>query len=80
MNEIEKIALEALQSAINNTGFVPCRFVEETCKWHRYLQNELFKLAIWIIKVYGSNEYDFDPRNQYAHETAKNILESGAID
>ena len=47
----EEIAQEALEDAINNCGFNPKRFAESTQTWHRYIQNELFKLAIWIIRV-----------------------------
>lgn len=75
----EQIATEALENAINNCGFSPKRFAESTTRWHRYLQNELFKLAIWIIKTYGSDSYCYDLRNQYAHETAKKILDTGVI-
>ena len=74
----EEVAQEALKDAINNCGFNPKRFAESTTKWHR-IQNELFKLAIWIIRVYGSDEYRYDLRNEYAHETAKKILDTGVI-
>lgn len=75
----EQIAQEALEDAINNCGFNPKRFAESTVTWHRYIQNELFKLAIWIIKTYGSDDYRYDDRNCYAHETAKKILQTGVI-
>jgi hypothetical protein len=82
MNDItrEIKAQEALEDAINNCGFNPKRFAESTTRWHRYIQNELFKLALWIIRIYGSNEYRFDLRNEYAHETAKKILQTGVLD
>lgn len=79
LNDREKIAAEALENAINNCGFSPKRFAESTTHWHRYLQNELFKFVIWIIKLYGSDEYGYDLRNEYAHETAKKIIETGII-
>lgn len=75
----EEIAQEALEDAINNCGFNPKRFAESTQTWHRYIQNELFKLALWIIRVYGSDDYRYDDRNSYAHETAKKILLTGVI-
>ena len=75
----EQIAIEALENAINNCGFSPKHFAESTVKWHRYIQNELFKLALWIIRVYGADEYRYDQRNEYAHETAKKILDTGVI-
>lgn len=75
----EQIAQKALENAINNCGFSPKRFAESTVTWHRYLQNELLKLAIWIIKTYGSDNYSYDDRNRYAHEIAKKILETGVL-
>lgn len=75
----EQIATEALENAINNCGFSPKRFAESTLIWHRYIQNELLKLAIWIIKTYGSDNYRYDDRNRYAHEIAKKILETGVL-
>lgn len=79
MNEREQKASEALENAINNCGFSPKHFAESTTRWHRYLQNELFKVVIWIIKIYGSDEYGYDLRNEYAHETAKKIIETGLV-
>ena len=76
----EEVAREALKDAINNCGFNPKRFAESTTKWHRCIQNELFKLAIWIIRVYGSDEYRYDLRNEYAATKAKEIVASGIRD
>lgn len=76
----EQIAIEALENTINNCGFSPKRFAESTVTWHRYIQNELFKLAIWIIRVYGSDEYRYDLRNEYAATKAKEIVKSGILD
>jgi len=76
----EEIAQEALEDAINNCGFNPKRFAESTVKWHRYIQNELFKLAIWIIRVYGADEYRYDLRNEFAASKAKEIVKSGILD
>lgn len=76
----EEIAQEALEDAINNTGFNPKRFAESTQTWHRYIQNELFKLALWIIRVYGSESYRYDTRNEYAATKAKQIIASGILD
>ena len=75
----EQIATQALEDAINNCGFNPKRFAESTVKWHR-IQNELFKLALWIIRVYGSDEYRYDLRNEYAATKAKEIVASGILD
>ena len=75
----EQIALGALDSAINNCGFNPQRFAEATTNWHRYTQNELFKLALCIIRVYGSKSYRHDLRNRYAASKAKEIVASGLL-
>lgn len=75
----EQIALDALDSAINNCGFNPQRFAEATTNWHRYTQNELFKLALCIIRVYGSKSYRHDLRNRYAALKAKEIVASGLL-
>lgn len=76
----EQTALDALENAVNNCSFNPKAFAEATTKWHRYLQNELFKVVIWTIRTYGSDSYGYDLRNEYAHTQAKKILDSGALD
>lgn len=76
----EQIALDALDNAINNCGFNPQRFAEATTNWHRYTQNELFKLALCIIRVYGSKSYRHDLRNRYAALKAQEIVASGLLD
>lgn len=68
----EQIALDALDSAINNCGFNPQRFAEATTNWHRYTQNELFKLALCIIRVYGSKSYRHDLRKVCCLESKRN--------
>ena len=76
----EEIAQEALEDAINNCGFNPKRFAESTQTWHRYIQNELFKLARWLIRVYGSDVDRYDLRHEYAATKAKEIVASGILD
>ena len=47
------------------------------CREHRYLQNEMFKVCLEYIKELA-NCYEcgrFDPRNQYAAETSKKIID-----
>lgn len=73
--ELNQKALDALENAVNNFGFNPTEFAKATTTWHRYLQGTLFKLAIAIIKVYGSEEYLYDGRNESAHLKAKEILD-----
>ena len=50
---------------------------EMMCHEHRYLQNEMFKVCLEYIKVlaeYCENGW-FDPRNQYAAQTSKKIID-----
>ena len=50
---------------------------EVMCREHRYLQNEMFKVCLEYIKLLAENceKGWFDPRNQYAAETSKKIIE-----
>lgn len=72
--DLNKTAINALESAINNCGFKPSEFVKETNNWHRYIQNELVKFAIAIIKNAASDEYRYDGRNAWAHHISKTII------
>jgi hypothetical protein len=44
---------------------------------HRYLQNEMFKVCMAYIKKLAENCENgwFDPRNQYAAQTSKKIID-----
>ena len=44
---------------------------------HRYLQSEMFKMCIEYIKVLAEhyNNGCYDPRNQYAAQTSKKIID-----
>lgn len=44
---------------------------------HRYLQNEMFKVCLEYIKKLAENCENgwFDPRNKYAAETSKKIID-----
>lgn len=72
--DLNQTAINALESAINNCGFKPSEFVKETNNWHRYIQNELVKFAIAIIKNAASDEYRYDGRNAWAHHISKTII------
>ena len=50
---------------------------EVMCREHRYLQNEMFKVCLEYIKLLAENCENgwFDPRNQYAAETSKKIID-----
>ena len=47
------------------------------CREHRYLQNEMFKVCLEYIKKLAENceKGYYDPRNQYAAETSKKIID-----
>ena len=72
--DLNQTAINALESAINNCGFKPSALVKETNNWHRYIQNELVKFAIAIIKNAASDEYKYDGRNEWAHTISKEII------
>ena len=50
---------------------------EMMCREHRYLQNEMFKVCLEYIKLLAENceKGWFDPRNQYAAQTSKKIID-----
>ena len=50
---------------------------EMMCREHRYLQNEMFKVCLEYIKLLAENceKGCFDPRNKYAAETSKKIID-----
>jgi hypothetical protein len=50
---------------------------EMMCREHRYLQNEMFKVCLEYIKLLAENCENgcFDPRNQYAAQTSKKIID-----
>lgn len=72
--DLNKTALNSLEDAINNFGFKPSEVVKGTNNWHRYLQNNLVKFAIAIIKNAASDEYKYDGRNEWAHNISKTII------
>lgn len=72
--DLNETAICALENALNVCGFNFDCFVKSTTKWHRYIQNEFFKLAAAVIRLYGSDDYKYDGRNEYAHRVAKEIL------
>lgn len=50
---------------------------EVMCREHRYLQNEMFKVCLEYMKLLAENceKGLFDPRNQYAAQTSKKIID-----
>lgn len=53
------------------------KVAELMCRDHRYLQNEMFKVCLEYIKLLAENceKGWFDPRNQYAAQTSKMIID-----
>ena len=53
------------------------KVAERMCSKHRYLQNEMFKVCLEYIKKLAENCENgwYDPRNQYAAETSKKIID-----
>lgn len=53
------------------------KVAERMCREHRYLQNEMFKVCLEYIKKLAENCEDgwYDPRNKYACETSKKIID-----
>ena len=72
--DLNQTAINALENAINNCGFNHLEFIKKSNNWHRYLQNELVKLARAIIQNAASDEYRYDGRNEWAHRISKEII------
>ena len=53
------------------------KVAELMCREHRYLQNEMFKVCLEYIKKLADNCENgcYDPRNKYAVETSKKIID-----
>ena len=53
------------------------KVAEKMCCDHRYLQNEMFKVCLEYIKKLAENceKGFYDPRNQYAAQTSKVIID-----
>lgn len=53
------------------------KVAEKMATEHRYLQNEMFHVCLEYIKVLANNceQGWFDPRNQYAAKTSKEIID-----
>jgi hypothetical protein len=62
---------------VNGQMSSPKEVAKKMGREHRYLQNEMFKVCLEYIKVLAENcERGFyDPRNKYAAETSKMIID-----
>ena len=74
-NNIEQVTYETLSNAVNG-GFSKKKFLECFKRDHRYLQGEVFSLALAIIEECSKDDYGYDGRNEFAHVIAKNIIET----
>lgn len=85
--ELEKLktsnewkAAEELENKLNAMGFDPVKFVHAVMYYHRTLQQIYFRIVLESIKQFASPEYGYDLRNKGAHDAAKEIVDSGALE
>lgn len=78
-NTREYKAAMALEDALNSMSWDEKKFAQSVRFMHRTLQQNLFRTVIAVIREMGSDDFLTDDRNQAAHDTAKKILESGAL-
>lgn len=79
-NSREFKAAMALEDALNSTLWNPETFAKATRRFHRTLQQSLFRTMATTIRTMASDDYGFDLRNEAAHNTSKKIVESGLLD
>ena len=62
---------------VNGKMSSPKEVAKKMATEHRYLQNEMFKVCLEYIKVLAENceKGWYDPRNKYAAETSKEIID-----
>ena len=63
-----------LADNINVMTFSKKDFLKEYDKTHRYLQAEIFELALKIIEHCADDNYGTDGRNEWCHNFAKHIV------
>lgn len=73
-------AAKELENAVNSFSWNPKKFAESVSCCHRTLQQSIFRTIIEVIKKMASDNYGTDDRNRAAHDTAKLIMQSGALD
>lgn len=79
-NSKEFKAMQELENSLNSLSWNPQAFAEAATFMHRTNQQTLFRTIVEVIKIMASKDYGIDARNQASHETAKRIVESGALD
>lgn len=71
----EKQVQEDLSNGINNMSFDIKKFIEATSCDHRTLQQKFTEICLsWIVFV-GSDEYQYDGRNEFSHIQCEKIFE-----
>ena len=73
-------AAQELAEALNDYGWDSNRFAESTRYYHRTLQQTLMRTIVAIIRMIGSNSYEYDLRNKSSHELCRRIVESDLLD
>ena len=79
-NSREFKAAKELEHALNDYGWNEKRFAIAVTTFHRTLQQTLFRSIVVVIRIMGSEDYGYDPRNQAAHDICKRIVESGVLE
>lgn len=78
MNEknapLEVRACRELADKLNVMTFSKKDFLEEFDHTHRYLQAEIFELALRIVEHCAEDSYDTDGRNDWCKNYAKHIV------
>ena len=72
-------AAMALSDALNEIGWSPKRFAESTTTLHRTIQQNLMRTIVEVIKTFGSEEYNADPRNQATKDLCQKIITTGVL-
>ena len=72
-------AADALTDALNTFSWDEEKFAAAIGMQHRTLQQSVMRTMIAVIRFMASDDYRYDGRNEASHNTAKKIVESGAI-
>lgn len=75
----EAKACRDLADAINVMGFNKDKFLVEFARTHRYLQSEIFELALKLILFCSEDSYGTDGRNEWCQRVAKDIVAKADI-
>lgn len=69
----EQIMADQVGNSINCFNFDNKKFVEAFDREHRTLQQQFTSLCLAWIEHVGSENYNFDGRNQYSHEQCEKV-------